>query len=92
MLTKKLTNFEKTQCVLKKLKLFFNKTQGFSEKLKEKTQNSSKKLKDSTNFGVNYSKNQRKLPIKKGETTKIPESRTKHSKHYRMGTIMKQKY
>ena len=46
---------EKTQNSKKKLK-----TQGKDSKLKEKFQNSSKTLKDSTNFGVNYSKNQRK--------------------------------
>ena len=55
-------------------------------------QNSSKKLKDSANFGVIYSKNQRKWPKNKGETTKIPKWMTKHSKYYRMGTILKQKY
>ena len=58
------------------------KTQGRkNSKLKEKTQNSSKKLKDSANFSVIYCKNQQKRPKNKGETTKIPKSRMKRSKH-----------
>ena len=77
-------------------RLFFRRRQKNSRtknsKLEEKTQNSSKKLKDSANVGVIYSKNQRKWPKSREETTKIPKSRTKHSKHYRMGTILKQKY
>ena len=54
-----------------------------TKKLKnqEKTQNSSKKLKDSENCGVICCQIQRRGPRNKGETTKMPKSRMKFSKH-----------
>ena len=59
------------------------KTQGKNSKHKQKTQGFGK-------FGCNLLQKSTEMTNKQGGTTKIAKSRTKHSKHYRMGTILKQ--
>ena len=62
------------------------------KKFKTQGRKSIKKLKDSANFGVKLQQKSTEMTKNKGEATNIPKSRTKHSKHYRMGTILNQKY